>query len=94
MEERRGWIDANPSRIHKVVERREGEVTVTRWYDAEGRLRAAAAARGGAEARVVLDERGSVAEQGAADPALRELALAARDPSTALFGPPRCGEAR
>jgi hypothetical protein len=94
VEDRRAWIDAAPSRIHKVVEWRAGGVTLTRWFDARGRLRAATVARGGGAARLGLDEGGAVvAEHGVADPALRALALEARDPSAAFFGPPRCDDA-
>jgi hypothetical protein len=84
------WIDAGPSQIRKVVEQRAGGVTIARWYDDAGRLRAAQAAGPGGELRVVLDTAGQVSSAAGGDGPLRALALAARDPSTALFGPPRC----
>jgi hypothetical protein len=90
--ERVAWIDSIRSRIHRVSERREGDVVVERWYDDRGRQRAARASGPGFELRAAWDESGreSGRTAGGAPPAGAERAIAPLDPSEAFFGPPRC----
>jgi hypothetical protein len=92
--ERVAWVDAAQSRIHKVVERHDDGATVARWFDAAGRLRAFRASRGDAILEAIVGEGGRVAQERGSDAGLRARALAVRDPSTALFGPPRCQDPR